>query len=267
MIMKLMGRDPARREPSRFLKVIRMSTKRLYLIILMLAIGCQQAGISSNTPAFAANATNGTSAEAKPDEQLEINKNALLEGPSEQIRIKAATVMLGSENSLARAVLLDALKQTKNSAARMAVCKALIQARASDGEIKNKEDFIQPLFGVFATEVADEAQLAAEAMLIYEYDKIEKSLEEIVTDASKPVKTRLNAIHTLKLWPDMEATIRLIRLVDDPEKQVSAEAENALHSLGMPVGESADAQDESRIELMAKEVPISIRQDIFRHQR
>jgi len=252
MIMKLMGRDPARREPSRFLKVIWMSTKRLYLIILMLSIGCQQAGISSNTPAFAANATNGASAKAKPDEQLEINKNALLEGPSEEIRIKAATVMLGSENPLDRGILLDALKQTQNSAARMAVCKALIQTRSAKGEIKNKEDFIQPLFGVFATDVAAEAYLAAETMLIYEYDKIEQSLEEIVTDASKPVKTRINAIHALKLWPDMEATIRLIRLVDDPEKQVSAEAEKALHSLGIPVGENYWTREQNIVELRSK---------------
>jgi len=252
MIMKLMGRDPARREPSSFLKVIRMSTKRLYLIILILAIGCQQAGISSNTPAFAANAKNGASAEAKPDEQLDINKNALLEGPSEEIRIKAATVMLGSENPLARKILIDALMQTKNSAARMAVCKALIQTRSSDGEIKNKEDFIQPLFSVFATEVAAEAQLAAETMLIYKYDKIEQSLEEIVTDASKQVKTRINAIHALRLWPDMEATIRLIRLVDDPEKQVSAEAEKALHSLGIPVGENYWTREQNIIELRSK---------------
>ena len=266
MIMKLMGRDPARREPSRFLKVIRMSTKRLYLIILMLAIGCQQAGISSNTPAFAANATNGASAEAKPDEQLEINKNALLEGPSEEIRIKAATVMLGSENPLARKILIDALMQTKNGAARMAVCKALIQTRSSDGDIKNKEDFIQPLFSVFATDVAAEAQLAAVAMLIYEYDKIEQSLEGIVTDASRPVKTRINAIHALKLWPDMEATIRLIRLVDDPEKPVSAEAEKALHSLGIPVGENYWTREQNIVELRSKGKDEFLREWLIRQE-
>ncbi len=252
MMMKLMGRGPARREPSSFLKVIRMSTKRLYLIILMLAIGCQQAGISSTPPAFGANATNGATAEAKPDKQLDINKNALLEGPSEEIRIKAAIVMLGSENPLARKILVDGLMQTKNSAARIAVCKALIQTRSSDGQIKNKEDFIQPLFSVFDTDVAAEAQLAAEAMLIYEYGKIEKSLEAIVTDASKRVRTRINAIHALRLWPDMEATIRLIRLVDDPEKQVSAEAENALHSLGIPVGENYWTREQNIIELRSK---------------
>jgi len=257
MIVKLTGGS--------FLKVIRMSTKRLYLIILMLVIGCQQAGISTNTPAFGANAANGARTEAKPDEQLEINKNALLEGPSEQIRIKAATVMLGSENPLAREILLNALKQTKNSAARMAVCKALIQARASKGSVKNMDDFIQPLLGVFATEVAEESQLAAEATLIFEYEKIGKSLEDITTDASKPVKTRLNAIQALKRQPDMEATIRLIRLVDDPEKRVAAEAEEALHSLGIPVGENYWTREQNIIELLSKGKDVFLR-DWLIHQ-
>jgi len=257
MIVKLTGGS--------FLKVIRMSAKMLYLIILMLAIGCQQAGFSTNTPAFGANAANGARTEAKPDEQLEINKNALLEGPSEQIRIKAATVMLGSENPLAREILLNAVKQTKNSAARMAVCKALIQARASKGSVKNMDDFIQPLLGVFATEVAEESQLAAEATLIFEYEKIGKSLEDITTDASKPVKTRLNAIQALKRQPDMEATIRLIRLVDDPIKQVAAEAEEALHSLGIPVGENYWTREQNIIELLSKGKDVFLR-DWLIHQ-
>lgn len=257
MIVKLMGCG--------FLKVIRMSTKRLYLIILMLVIGCQQGVIGTNNPAFGANAANGARTEAKPDEQLEINKNALLEGPSEQIRIKAATVMLGSGNPLARAVLLDALKQTKNSAARMAVCKALIQAKSSKEEIKNKDDFIQPLLGVFSTEIAEESQLAADATRLFEYDKIGQSLEDITTDASKPVKTRLNAIQALKLWPDMEATIRLIRLVDDSNKQVAAEAEEALHSLGIPVGENYWTREQNIIELRSKGKDVFLR-DWLIHQ-
>ncbi len=246
-----------------------MSTKKLYLIILILVIGCQSriiGSISANKPALAANATNGASAEAKPDEQLDINKNALLEGPSENIRIKAATVMLGSQNPLARQILIDALKQTKNSAARMAVCKALIQTRSSEREIKDKEDFIQPLLVVFATEVAAESQLVAEATLIYEYDKIGKSLEGMVTDASKPVKTRLNAIHALKLWPDMEATIRLIRLVDDREKQVSAEAEKALRSLGIPVGENYWIREQNIIELRSKGKDVFLRDWLIRQE-
>lgn len=229
-----------------------MSTKRLYLIILILAIGCQQGGIIINKATVAAEATNEAAGGAKPDVQLEIYKNALLEGPSEEIRIKAVTEMLGSENPLARKILIDALIQTSNSAARVAVCKALSQSRSMEGEIKNKEDFIEPLLGVFATEIATEAQLAADATLSFEYDKIGQSLENITTDASKPVKTRINAIHALKLWPNIKATIRLIRLVDDPEKAVSGEAEKALRSLGIPVGESYWARQVNISELQGK---------------
>lgn len=250
---------------SSFLKVIRMSAKRLYLIILMLLIGCQQAGISQDKPALPTSA-NGAPAETKLSKQLEIYRTTLLEGKTEQIRIDVATEMLISKDQMARKILLDALKQTKNSAARMAVCKALIQTRSSNGEIKNKEDFIQPLLGVFATEVADEVQLAADAMLIYEYDKIEQSLEEMVTDTSKPVKTRLNAIQALKRQPDMEATIRLIRLVDDSNKQVVAEAEEALHSLGIPVGENYWAREQNIIELRSKGKDVFLRDWLIRQE-
>ena len=264
MITKLIGRDAARREPSSFLKVIRMSTKRLYLIILMLSIGCQQAGISADKPAFASNATNGASAEVKPAEQLEFVKNALLNDPNEEMRIKAATMMLGSQNPLAKQILLEVLGLTNNSAARMAVCKALIQARSSKEGIKNKDDFIQPLLGVFSTEIAAESQLAAEATVIFEYDKIGQSLEKIAIDASRPVKTRLNVIQALKLRPDMEATIRLIRLVDDPEKQVSAEAEKALRSLGIPVGEGAETRRQNIDELEREGLEAFLRTRLIR---
>lgn len=215
-----------------------MSSNRLYLVVLTLAIVSQQAGICQDKPALPAN-TNGTSAESKPDEQLEINRNALLNGPSDEIRITAATVMLFSENPLARKFLLDVLTQSENSAARMAVCKALIQARSSKEPVKNTEDFIQPLLGIFATENAEEAQLASEATLIFKYEKIGKFLEELVTDPSKPVNTRINAINALKLRPDMMATIRLIKLLDDSDPQVAEEAKKALHTLGIPVGTDA----------------------------
>jgi HEAT repeat protein len=76
---------------------------------------------------------------------------------------------------------------------------------------------------------------------------------------------RLNAIHALQLWPDMEATIRLIRLVDDPEKPVSAEAEKALHSLGIPVGENYWTREQNIIELRSKGKDVFLR-DWLIHQ-
>jgi len=235
-----------------------MGARRLHLGVLTLLICCLQIGICADKPAPSPQA-NAVAPQNKPDEELDIIKNALLQGPSEEIRIKAATVMLFSENPLARKILLDALKQTENSPARMAVCKALIQAGPSKESLKNGTDFVQPLLGVFDTEIAAEAQLAAEATLIFEYEKIGESLEKITKDASKPVRTRLNAIHALKLRPDMDATIKLIELVDeldDSETQVSAEVEKALRSLGIPVGEDADARKKI-IDEIRREGPIA----------
>ena len=214
-----------------------MSAKRLYLVILMLAIGCQQAIIAQEKPPIPAQ---DTAATTELDPQLNVNRKALLTGD-----IEAAGIMLFHEDPNVRKFLLETLRQSENSPARMAVCKALIQARVSKKTVKNDRDFIEPLLGVFDTKNDAEAQLAAEATLIYEYDKIRKSLDKIFTDPNKPVKTKTNAIHALKLRLDMMATIRLIELVDDQEKQVSAEAENALHSLGIPVGEDSQARKQN----------------------
>ena len=257
-----------------------MCTKRLFFIVLFMIIGCSPGEMSILRSSYAmedgavaeagplprlasrdAGAGQdrsivesflvGKSAESSPpngqikltDEQLDINKNALLKDPNELIRIKAAKLLLFSDSPQAREFLIkDVLGQGKNSAARRAVCKALIQTRTSKEPIPNKAEFIQPLLGVFDTDNDAEAQLAAEATLIFEYDEIEELLAKIVTDTEKPAKTRINAIRALTLRltlrPDMNATIRLIRLVDDPVKQVADEAEKALHSLGMPVGTS-----------------------------
>jgi len=54
----------------------------------------------------------------------------------------------------------------------------------------------------------------------------------------------LNAIYALKLQPDKRAVIRLIRLVDDPEKQVADAAEKALDSLGIAVGQNVRIRTE-----------------------
>ncbi len=250
MFVKLMG--------SRFLKVIRMSTKRLYLIILIVAMGCQQAGIGKDVPVVSAN---GTPATKELNPQWKVNKEALDKGS-----IDAATVMLFHDDPTARKILLDALKDAKNSPARIAICKAFIKARLSKKEIKNTDDFIQPLLGVFSTENTEESQLAAEAMLIFGYDKIGESLENITTDGSKPVKMRINAVNALKLRPDKEATISIIRLVDDVDKQVSTEAEKALRSLGIPVGENPYERWQNINELRGKSKDEFLRDWLIRQE-
>ena len=144
-----------------FLRVILMTTKRLYLLILLLLVGCQQAEISEGSPTSPAN---GTVATAEISKQLKIYESTLLEGTSEQIRIAAATEMLFSEDPIARNILLSVLEQSKNSAARMIVCKALIQVRSEQRAIMEKGDFIRPLLQILPTNVVAEAELAAEAL-------------------------------------------------------------------------------------------------------
>jgi len=232
-----------------------MSARRLYLVILMLAIGCQQASIGQEKPPVPAQDT----AAAELDPQLNVNREALLNGS-----IGAATVMLFREDPKAREILLNALKQSENSPARMAVCNALIQARVSKKAVKNDQDFIEPLLGIFDTKTDAEAPLAAEATLIFEYEKIRESLEKIFTDPNKPVKTKINAIRALKLRLDMMATIRLIKLVDDSDKQLAAEAESALHSLGIPVGKDPQTRKQNIDEIIQEGQVAFLRTQLIR---
>jgi HEAT repeat protein len=216
-----------------------MCTKRLYLLILLLAVGCQQAGVAARS---AASPSNGTIAKTELSEQLKIYESTLLEGKSEQIRKAAASEMLFSKDPLARGILLSVLGQSKNITARMAVCKALIQARSGQRPIVNKDDFIQPLLQILPTKSVAEAELAAESILLFEYEQILEPLEKAATEPSLPVNARLNAIYALKLQPDKRAVIKLIKLIDDPEGQVADAAEKALDFLGIKAGQDIESR-------------------------
>lgn len=218
-----------------------MGGKRLILLMLLLFFGIfQQTGIAQDKTT---SAESKPATEPKPDEQLEINKNTLLKGPSEDIRVKAATVMLYSSDPLARKIILDTLKQSENAAARAAVCKALIQTRAAQKPIENKQEFIQPLFEMLAsTDDSTGARLAAESTLIFRYDQIQELIERFVTDASLPLKARLNAIYTLRLHPDIKAIFKLLNLLDDPDSQVASASQTALNSMGIPASKDPEAR-------------------------
>jgi len=240
-------------------KAFQMSIKRLYLVMLLLLIGCQQAKVSQNEafgnaqdeavlPVIAA------AEETELEKELKIYKSTLLEGKNEQIRIDAATVMLFSENPLARKILLDVLKQTENTTARIAVCKALSQTRMGAEPVKNKEDFIQPLLDILATDDWSTAKLAAEATLIFEYEQISGPIERLIRDPSVALKTRLNAIYALELHPDMRVAITLISLLDNPEPQVVSATERALASMGIQAGKDAKSRKQA-IDKLNREGP------------
>jgi len=233
----------AKFQPSSWLRVLTMSVKRLCVLLLMLIIGCHKAGIGAEESALM---VNHSIEQAELTTKLRIYKNALFEGSKEQIRVDAAGEILVSSDPLAREMLLGALKQRENRGARMAVCKALSESATSDHIIKNKQDFIIPLLDILKTEAADQAEIAARACLIFDYEQLSKQMEEMATDRKMPTAARINAIGALKLQPDKRAILKLIDLLDDSEEQVSVGAEKALTSLNIPVGTDAASRRQIR---------------------
>ncbi len=216
-----------------------MNLKGFSLVIfLMVMAGWHFSALAQDKPETG----NTDAAEEKVDEQFEIIKNALLKGDSESIRVKAATVMLTDTRPAARKILLDTLSQTQNSAARVAICKALTQAEAERKSVPDRENFIEPLLNMLATGSGDEAAVAAVATTIFNYDQLQEPLEKMVSDPASEVKPRLNMIQCLSLHPDMRAAIKLIQLVDDPEPKVSAAAARTLNLLEIDVGADPDAR-------------------------
>jgi HEAT repeat protein len=240
-----------------------MGVKQLFQVILLMAVTFQQTGCAQDAQVLP---RDKISSEVKSDEQLDINRESLLKSPSEEIRIKAAGVMLFYENPLARKILIDAIKQGENAAARAAVCKALSQTRAEQKSVNKKEDFIQPLLEVLTTDDTAGARLAAEATLIFKYEQIKEPLEKIATDTSLPVRARLNAIYALRLHPDMAAVLKLIEMLGDSESQVSAAAANALSSLGIPIGDSPEARKEIINELKRQGPEAFLRDRLLRRE-
>jgi HEAT repeat protein len=222
-----------------FKKVLVIMIQRAYLLVLVLLVlaGCEQGANKVDNNMMAPS--------VETDTQLKVNQDALLRGATDEVRLDAATVMLFSDSSRARQVLIDTLKQSENKQARMAVCRALTVSRETRRPIRNKNDFIEPLAEVLKTEEGNPAKFAAEALLIFDYDAIENVLEPMAKDESMPVKARLNAIYAMKVQLDIRAITRIAELVEDKDKQVSVAAGDALRSLGIPV--SRDARRRAQI--------------------
>ncbi len=198
-------------------------------------------GLCQETPSTVSTA--GT-AEVEPqvNEQLEIIKNALLKGSSDDIRIKAAALLLVDPDPAARVVLLEALADVKNDAARTAVCRALTQGRSAQRVPANKADFIGPLMKMAAGTNSELARLAAEATLVFKYNEISPTIEILLADPNAAPGARLNAVYLLKLHPDVGAAIKLIQLIDDADAKVAAAALNAAVLAGLPTGKDPAAR-------------------------
>jgi len=237
----------------RILRWLVMAGKRVYVLVVLLTIGCQQVEVGAQKPPAVVEQAVSVD-ETQVDTQLKINRDALLRGASEEIRTDAAAIMLFSSNPLARRVLLNALRQTRNGPARRAVCAALSRTRRTGRNIRNKGEFVRPLLDVIRTEDSAGAKIAAEAMLLFKYDEIGSGLEKLVSDTSQPVQARLNAIYALKLQLDMRAIAQLMKLLDDDEQRISQAAADALRSLGIPTAKNPEDRKRIMAELRQKGV-------------
>ncbi len=244
-----------------FIKVLYMSARTILPLIIVLLIGCQQVIISQNTAS-----ADPQIAESEPARPLKIYKNTLLQGTAEDIRIDAAAELLFSKDPFARAILIEVLSQPENPSARAAICKALSQTTSMREPLKDKDDFIKPLFNILTEQDVAAANLAAEAILIFEYKKISKQLERIASDPEEPIQARLNAVHALKIQPDMRAVFKLIDLLDDPDTKVAAESENALRTLAIPIGKNAKERKKIIDELRRKGKDVFFRDLRIRRQ-
>jgi len=207
-------------------------------MVLLLAYECSAwAGTvltSTETP--------GTPA-AEVNQELALIKDHLFNNKDAATRMSAATVLLFKDEPAARELVLDALKQVENPAARTAVCKALDRSRRDPRLLKDKEDFLQSLLNIINTETdVTVAQSAAEATLMFSYDQVQAGLEKTATDSQVSATIRSNAIYALQVHPDKRAVLRLIALLDDSDAAAARAAGEALTSLGISLPEDVEAR-------------------------
>lgn len=195
------------------------------------------------------------------NEQLLINKNALLTGTDQQIRIKAASIMLSDADPAARTILVDVLCDADNPASQKALCQALINANGQD-RLDGKDVFVEPLLTFLKNQQNENAiRLAADTLLIFDYARLEPSLLAIIADTSLPSRARLNAVFAFRRQPDIRAIVRLIELLDNPDPQVVKSAGQSLDSLAIP----AVGADERTRQMIIEEIQRIGREEFLRY--
>jgi hypothetical protein len=166
---------------------------------------------------------------------LKIYRDTLFSGATDQTRSDAATELLMNGDDNGRDIVLTALKQDDNPAARMAVYKVLIDSRRWSAPLKGTEVFIEPLMAGLKAREGAEAQQIAEATMIFDYKQIAGQLKAILDERSAGVKPRLNAVYAFRIRPEGEAISELIKLLDDSDDAVAAAASEALQEW-IPLG-------------------------------
>ena len=217
-----------------------MNGPRSHILAVFLFLVCEALLWAQDVgPTVAAGAAGG----AAINEELILIKDQLLNNKDPSTRISAATVLLFKDDPVARELVVEALKKAENPAAKVAVCKAIDRARTDPRPLRNKEDFLQPLIDIVATEEDPSvSQVAAEATLIFSYDQVQAGLEQIATDTQLPTTTRSNAVYALQLHPDKRAVLALIGLLEDSDRTLAVAASDALSSLGISLPDDAEGR-------------------------
>jgi HEAT repeat protein len=208
------------------------------LIILFFSVFLAQGVRAAETPggALPLDAEKAV-VEDEGSRQLRIYTDTLLTGASEAIRLDAAMGLLIRKDTAAQEVLLKALSAKDNPMSQTAVCKGLIKGRTLGAAVGSLEIFLLPLVDMLKSPDASGAHLAAEALLVFQFDQISKTLSDLAQSSATEKQMRLNIIYALQLRPEPEALKYLIQLLNDSDTDVVRGAEQALQeSFGVPMG-------------------------------
>ncbi len=222
----------------------------------MLVCGLALAADKSTVPTAGADA--GVSVEDEAARQLRIYRDALRQGSSDSIRLDAAMGLLVRDDEISRQTLLETLSTPDNPAAQSAVCRALIKGRGVGAVSISKAYFIPLVDAVKSTDSAL-ARLAADALLMYDYQDAGTALAEIARSGDLEKQPRLNSIYALQIRPEVEAIKDLIGLLNDPDVDIVRAAELALQeAYGLPPGTKI-AVWENLLKELDKKSPAQIR--------
>jgi HEAT repeat protein len=205
--------------------------------------------------------TPAVSPEETAARQLRIYRDALLQGSTDVIRIDAAVALLVQNDAAGREILLTALKSSESPLAQMAVCKALIKSRGLSQTVNSRQEFLEPLLAILQGKSSEQAMVAAEALLIFDYSTIEQPVCQLIENKELDRQIRIQAIDALQLRPEPQALRILIGLLDDSDIEVAKAAETSLQeAFGIPVGTSRSVWADILVELQQKR-PEDIRRE------
>ena len=204
-----------------------------FYVLILSQVACSQEGMRSGS-------ATGDSIETEASgRQFRIYRDALQQGSTDDIRVDAAVGLLLQNDEQSRDALLSALKSEENPQARQAVCQSLINSRGLSQTIDSLQIFQDPLMGILRGESIEQAELAAEAMLLFDYSAIAGPLDQIIQDEKLGRQVRMNVVYALQLRTEPTALRSLIKLLDDSDAEVAKAAETALQeAFGIPVGAS-----------------------------